>query len=254
MSENQEPAASDVAVILPAAGRGRRFGGDKLTVEIDGLSVFARSVAAFLFRKDVVAVVVPTDRQVELEAALPDSWWMGGELERLHWCGGGAHRADSVRSGLVALQTLDVACDLVAVHDAARPLVPADLIDRAFDAARRFGASVPGLSVTDTIKRTRGGFVEETLLREELVAVQTPQVARRDWMIDAFLAAGDRLAGATDDVQVLEWAGRPVAIVQGDARNLKVTRPEDLARAASLHSAATASTTPTSTGDADTAP
>src|SRR5690606_24706609 len=142
-------------------------------------------------------------------------------------CTGGAHRAESVRNGLAALA--EVAPTFVAVHDAARPAVSRWLIDRVFEAARREGASVPGLPVTDTVKEVREGLSVRTLRRADLVAVQTPQAMRRDWLAEAFARCPLSLEEVTDDVQLLELAGYPVRVVEGEPENLKMTRPEDLA-------------------------
>lgn len=227
-----DPAAASFAVILPAAGKGRRFGGDKLSLDLAGRSVLARSVALFLNRRDVTAVFVATNRRDVLDDAIPDEMWMTSKLQ---WCGGGEYRAATVARGLEAVASLETPPPYVAVHDAARPLTSPELIDRVFEAARKFGAAVPGMAVTDTTKRVRGGFIEETVPRAELIAVQTPQAGRRDWFEEAFAATdAERLASATDDAQLLEWAGRPVAVVQGEATNLKLTSPADAQRAAWL--------------------
>jgi 2-C-methyl-D-erythritol 4-phosphate cytidylyltransferase len=118
----------------------------------------------------------------------------------------------------------------VAVHDAARPLVSAELIDRTLAAARQHGAAVPAMAVHLTIKQATGPLpakVEKTIPRHALWAMQTPQVARRVELLDAFDRCPIPLNQVTDDVQLLELIGRDVWLVQGDERNLKVTTAVD---------------------------
>lgn len=210
--------AADFGIILPAAGRGARFGGDKLAASVAGATILEHTLGAFLRRQDVAAVA--------LVVADPSSALVQRD-PRLVVCAGGAHRSESVRKGLAALAEVGPA--FVAVHDAARPAVSQELIERVFEAARREGAAVPGLPVTDTVKEVRGGRAVRTLRRADLVAVQTPQAMRRDWLLDAFARCPIPPDEVTDDVQLLELAGFPVRVVEGEAGNLKVTRPEDLA-------------------------
>lgn len=219
-----------VGVIIPAAGASSRFGGNKLTVPLSGISSISRSIRIFLDRRDVAAVVVasdPTSRD-DLNRAL--------RLEervspRLHWCDGGGCRAESVLAGLKRLGEMDAAPSLVAIHDAARPAASQKLVERVFTAAREFGAAVPAIPVIDTIKRiNREGFADQTLPRSELVAVQTPQAMRLDWLADAFERCPIPLESVTDDVQLLELAGRRVRVVEGEATNLKLTVPADVER------------------------
>jgi 2-C-methyl-D-erythritol 4-phosphate cytidylyltransferase len=116
----------------------------------------------------------------------------------------------------------------VAIHDAARPLVSAELFRRVFAAARRTGAAVPSVPLSDTVVTVDAdGNVASTPDRETLRAVQTPQVARRDWLEHAFAEFCD----GTDEGSLLVRAGYPVATVDGDASNIKLTRPFDLALA-----------------------
>lgn len=221
---------SAFGVIIPAAGAATRFGSEKLSISIGGVSVIGRSVGAFLERTDVTAVVVAADPKHR--AALQEA--LGTEQRnapRLHWCDGGDLRAQSVLAGLEWLRSLDRPAPLVAVHDAARPAVSQELIERVFSAAREHGAAVPGIPVVDTIKRIDpDGFVERTLPRSELVAVQTPQAMRLDWLVDAYDRCPIPLSAVTDDVQLLELADRRVPVVDGEGSNLKLTLPSDVAR------------------------
>ncbi len=169
---------------------------------------------AFVHRADVVVLIV-VGRTVEVPGVKS--------------CAGGATRAESVRLGVDVAREMPNPPRFIAIHDAARPGVTQDLIDRVFAAALAHGAAVPGVPVTDTIKRVSGGTIAETLPRDELVAVQTPQAMRLEWYIDA-LARLPADASVTDDASVLEAAGYPVHVVAGNAANLKVTHPDDLDR------------------------
>jgi 2-C-methyl-D-erythritol 4-phosphate cytidylyltransferase len=217
------------AVILPAAGASARFGADrdKLLEILDGQSVIARSVNAFLQRRDVVQVIIPTRRPDMLAPELPRD-------PRLNFCLGGTCRADSVRSGLLRV---DEKVQWVAVHDAARPLVSQDLIDRAFSAAIEHGSAVPALPVSLTIKQASGELpakVVRTVPRQNLWAMQTPQVMRRADLQQAFSQCPIPLEQVTDDVQLIELIGKEVWLIRGEEQNLKLTMPLDLALASCI--------------------
>jgi 2-C-methyl-D-erythritol 4-phosphate cytidylyltransferase/2-C-methyl-D-erythritol 2,4-cyclodiphosphate synthase len=140
---------------------------------------------------------------------------------------GGATRQATVRN---ALAHLPDGVRLVAVHDAARPLVSPALLERLVATAVQHGTAVPALPVQDTLKRSDDGrTVQATVPREGLYRVQTPQIFRADWLINAHRrAAEESFEQATDDAQLLERAGYPVYLVEGDPRNLKLTTPDDL--------------------------
>lgn len=217
-----------LAVILPAAGRSIRFGGsrNKLFESLAGSPVLLHSARAFNNRSDVEWVVIPTHPDLWNDAppGLRDSL----EQSRARFCPGGASRAQSVRN---ALETVPESIEWVAVHDAARPLVSQGLIGRTFAAAREHGAAVPALPVHLTIKQAAGPLparVERTLPRRQLWAMQTPQIMRRSDLLDAFAACPIPLDEVTDDVQLLELAGREVWLIPGEERNLKITTPIDL--------------------------
>ncbi len=219
---------ADLAVILPAAGRSVRFGGgrDKLLEPLNGRAVIGHAVRAFLLREDVELVALPTNQRDRIELALADD--TGGLDPRVLFCDGGLSRAESVLS---ALRQIPSHFEWVAVHDAARPLVSRELIDRTFAAARQHGAAVPALPVTLTIKQAAGPLparVERTLPRQSLWAMQTPQIMRRADLLSAYETCPLPLAEITDDAQLLELAGREVWLAQGEDRNLKITTSTDL--------------------------
>ena len=216
------------AVILPAAGRSTRFGDPRQTkihAELDGRAVWLQAAEPFSARHDVRQVIVAVaadDREGFEDRYRPELVSL-----RITVVEGGAERYETVHR---ALDAVDPACEFVAVHDAARPCVSADLIDRVFAAAREFGAAIPGLPVSDTLKRVdpESHQVTETVPRAGLVAVQTPQAFRRDWLIAAY-ANRSKVDGVTDDAQLIEAIGHACHLVEGSPFNLKITRSEDLA-------------------------
>lgn len=213
----------DLAVILPAAGTSARFGADrdKLLEQLNGQSVIARSVQAFLSRRDVVQLIIPTRRPDLLAPELPRD-------ERLGFCLGGSCRAESVRSGL---RMVHEKVEWIAVHDAARPLVSQSLIDMTLASAIAQGAAVPAQPVNLTIKLASSplpALVQKTIPRQDLWAMQTPQIMRRSDLDAAFEQCSIPLTQITDDVQLLELTGKPVWLVPGDERNIKITTPLDL--------------------------
>jgi len=208
------------SAIVVAGGQGRRFGGHKQFMTLAGASVAARSVAACRSVADEVILVVPADAEPSDHGA--DRVVIGG-----------ATRSGSVRAGLVAV---DPQAEVVVVHDAARPLatdrlflsVVAELADEAVDGA------IPGLGVTDTITRVVAADgrrrAVETLDRDELVAVQTPQAFRRRALVAAHAGAPE----ATDDASLVGALGGAVVVVAGEVENLKLTSPGDLLLAARI--------------------
>ena len=210
--------------VLVAAGRGERLGGDrpKAFAGLCGRPLLAESLER-LERSDWIDSIV---------VVAPEGWEEPAILvaEELG-CGkvtstvtGGPSRAESVRIGV---HETDHDAAAVVVHDAARPLLPDDVVERLLTALRDgWDGAVPGLPVADTVKRVRGAEVVETLPRAELVAVQTPQ---------AFVAAALRpaleadVSGASDCASLVEARGGRVTVVPGDHRLLKVTTPADLA-------------------------
>jgi 2-C-methyl-D-erythritol 4-phosphate cytidylyltransferase len=216
-----------VGVLLLAAGSGKRFGSkipkQYLTVGQQSLILHTLDSLAKESRIDVVLPVIGED-DTWFEACIKDKSW---PFELLSPVVGGAERSISMQRGLKGLPER---IDMVAVHDAARALPSKALLKDVLDVAEAHGAAVPGLPVHDTIKRiNKDGKVLETPDRSSLVAVQTPQVARRDWFERALIAEKDRLHLHTDDASVLEAAGFEVFVSQGDVDNRKVTTPHDMA-------------------------
>lgn len=215
-----------VGVIIVAGGRGVRAGGavPKQFVDLGGRSVLQHSVAAF-DRHDAVTsivVVLPAESVASSAAAV------GETRVPCRIVAGGARRQDSVRAGLAALPDAEV----VLVHDAARPFVDRDVIDRVLDALKRTGAVVPAVAARDTIKRVAvaTSVVRETIPREEIWLAQTPQGFTRA-AIERAVALGASGIEGTDEAMLAERAGLPVEIVQGDERNVKITTADDVVAA-----------------------
>ncbi len=215
-----------IGVLLLAAGSGKRFGSaiPKQYLEVAGKPLILHTLES-LNQSTHIAVVQPVigDRDIWYNDAVAGYTW---NFKLLKPVVGGAERSMSMQRGLDALPD-DI--DMVAVHDAARALPSKVLLDDVFHVAEEHGAAVPGLAVHDTIKRINAdGKVVETPDRKSLMAVQTPQVARRDWFEQALIQEKDNLHLHTDDASVLEAAGFDVYISQGDVNNRKVTTKADM--------------------------
>lgn len=217
-----------VAVVVPAAGSGRRMGAaeNKALLPLAGMPVVARAVAVFQNHPAVERIVV-----VGREADLPALQRLFADSERwsrvLAPVAGGEARQDSVYAGLEALAAAGAPPDWVLVHDAARPLCSPALLQRVLDALREHEAVVPVVPVTDTLRRAGPGGGPAPG-REELLRVQTPQGFHWAVLRRAHTAAREQGLAGTDDAQLAEVAGYPPALVQGEEANLKVTTPHDL--------------------------
>jgi 2-C-methyl-D-erythritol 4-phosphate cytidylyltransferase len=208
--------------VIPAAGQARRFGkGDKTFTVLAGRPLLEWTLTALIDSGALSQIVIVVselnhapvvDLITGLRASIPISTVPGGAL-----------RMDSVAAGV---RSLGEDCELVLIHDAARPLVSIDLIRSSIDRASELGAVIPAVGVTDTIKRVQNDAVTETLDRSELVAVQTPQVFRREWLLASYTAF-EQQAEATDEAAILEHAGYPVHVIHGEQSNIKVTGPAD---------------------------
>ena len=220
---------SDVAVVIVAAGRGTRASGDlpKQFRQIGGETMLRRMLSMFVEHAEV-ALVQPVIHPEDVD--LYRSSAAGIDL-LLPQTFGGTTRQASVRAGLEALAPRKPG--IVLIHDAARPFASAALVSRAIAAAEQSGAAIPALAVTDTVKTVDAqGLVDKTLDRDTLRLVQTPQAFK----FETLLAAHKRAQAAgredfTDDAALAEWAGMKVSVFAGEAGNIKITNPEDFARA-----------------------
>jgi len=213
-----------VAAIVVAAGSSQRMGGvDKLWLDVEGRPLLSYTLDA-LTRIEAISqvVVVLSAYGLERSAALRDS----APWNRVAaYVPGGAARSDSVYAGLRALG----ACDVVLVHDGARPLVTPTLVRDGVAAALVHGAAIPAIPLTDTVKQVdAAGLVVATPDRAALRTVQTPQVFRLDVLRRAHEEAGPERSLCTDDAMLLERLGVPVATFRGDPLNVKISTPDDL--------------------------
>ncbi|OGO24451.1 MAG: 2-C-methyl-D-erythritol 4-phosphate cytidylyltransferase [Chloroflexi bacterium RBG_16_50_9] len=212
-----------VSTIIVAAGESRRMGGiDKVTALLGGQPLLLRATRPFqecpLIQQIVVVVSGENEDRCRL-LVTGEEWSKVTDV-----CLGGKRRQDSVAAGLKRLKD----CDWVVIHDGARPLITIDLIERGLEAARETGAAAAAVPVTDTIKVVDDKeIVHQTLLRESLRAVQTPQVFRFNIITEAHQAGSD----VTDDASLVEQLGYKVKLYPGSYDNIKVTTPEDLALA-----------------------
>lgn len=215
-----------VAALVLAAGRGERFGAPvpKAFLSLGGRPLVVRAIEALAARPEVerIVPVLPAADLARWNALVRD---FAGARKLADPVAGGAQRQDSMRAGLAALPA-DL--EWVAVHDAARPLLRAEQVGRVLDAAARTGAALLAVPVRDTLKRVDAGRITATLDRSETWAAQTPQVFRISLLRAALAKAdADGFIG-TDEAQLVERLGVPVAVAEGDVRNLKITWPEDL--------------------------
>jgi 2-C-methyl-D-erythritol 4-phosphate cytidylyltransferase/2-C-methyl-D-erythritol 2,4-cyclodiphosphate synthase len=214
-----------VAAIIAAGGQGTRFGGatPKQFMEIAGKSLLERSVEPFARSRRIHAIVVALP---EAMAAEPPEF-LARLAKPTTIVAGGADRSASVAN---AFAHVDDNVDVVVIHDAARPFVTDDLIDRTVDAASEHGAAIAALPAIDTVKqvdRADRRTIVATLPRDTIFLAQTPQAFRRDVLATAL--DGAALGTATDEAMLAERAGFRVHVVEGDPRNVKVTTPDDLA-------------------------
>ena len=209
-----------VTAIIAAGGRGERFGAGqpKQLLTLGGVSILQRSVEALLAHPRIHDMVVALP--AEIAAAPPE--YLRRDDKPVVVVEGGARRQDSVAR---AFARVPAGADIVVIHDAARPLVSAGLIERTVAAAATDGAAVAAVRATDTVKRGGiDGLVVETLPREHVYLAQTPQAFRVDVLRDALAIASD----ATDEATLAEMAGHCVRLVEGEPGNVKITTPADL--------------------------
>lgn len=213
------------AVILPAAGKSSRFYDKhykKPFIALGERAVWLHAVDKFLNRDDVKQVLViisPEDWEDFHMRFGANVAIMGIDVVE-----GGAERSDSVRNALARVRD---EIDFVAVHDAARPCIANEWIDAVFAAARETGAAILGIPVSGTLKRVAAdNTIQATVPRANVWEAQTPQVFRRDWLVEAYAKAGP--APATDDAELIQRLGHPVRVVRGSPINLKITTKDDL--------------------------
>lgn len=216
-----------VAAVVAAGGSSSRMGCDKLLAELDGQPVLVHTLFALeeCPAVDEMILVAREERIPELLALARDC----GLTKLRTIVKGGETRQQSVYNGVCAASP---EAEFLCVHDAARPLVTRAVIERAIAAAVRYGAATAAIPLKDTVKlASPSGMVTSTPPREAMMAVQTPQAFSRALYLRAYLAADREYS---DDCQLIEALGEPVALSEGDRCNLKLTTPEDLIVAEAL--------------------
>jgi 2-C-methyl-D-erythritol 4-phosphate cytidylyltransferase len=227
MKEGMGLADRRIAALIPAAGRGRRMGGEvaKPFLRIGGREILARTLEVFetCCVIDEVWVMVAREHCALCRQAVVEHY---GFHKVRGVIAGGITRQESVWRGL---QRLGEGIDLVVVHDGVRPFVSKALLRETLRQAARYGAAIAAVPVKDTLKRvSKRGEVEATVSREGLWRVQTPQAFQRQMLQAAFLHAWEQGIRATDESGLIEALGQQVKIVPGVESNIKVTTPDDL--------------------------
>lgn len=215
------------AVILPAAGKSSRFRNNKEKkpfTNLDGRAVWLRSAELFVSRDDVcqcLIVIAPEDQEMFRRKYGPNMAFMNIQISE-----GGKERFESVAK---ALAQVKAEAEFVAIHDAVRPCLTDELVNTVFAKAAQTGAALLAVPVSDTLKRVSAAHqVEATVPRDGLWQAQTPQVFRRDWLVEAYARRNEIAGKLTDDAQLVEALGHPVSIVEGSPMNLKITTRADL--------------------------
>ena len=217
------PQDGEVAVLIPAAGEGTRMGGHRKQFrQLGGKPLLVQTLLVFERHKEIdhILVAAPSEAVVPLEEELRAS----GVTKLVAVVAGGETRQNSVGA---ALRAVPDSVALVLVHDAVRPFVDAINISRVIDKIRAQGAAALAIPVADTLRRGIGGAFAETVPRDGLYRMQTPQGFRRDWFEAAHTAAVAQHIQATDDVDLVQRIGIQVVIVPGSTYNLKITTSDD---------------------------
>jgi 2-C-methyl-D-erythritol 4-phosphate cytidylyltransferase len=219
------------SLIVVAAGSGVRLGATvpKAFVEVGGVPVLALTLRTVGALSSIGEVVITTP--AGWERAAREQAAAAGLKIPVKIMAGGAERQDSVRT---ALSVTSAEAQIVVVHDAARPFATAEMFEACLERAAACGAAIVAIPLADTLKRVEQGTVRETIPRAGLWQAQTPQAFWRALLVRAHEEAVQQKLVATDDADLVERLGAPVAIVEGSPANLKITTPEDLELAEAL--------------------
>ena len=219
-----------VGAIIPAAGRGKRIGASvpKQFLEIQGKPLLHHTLTVFASCKliDYVVLVMP---RADVDK-MGEDWLNKYEIVR-EVVVGGEQRQDSVYNGF---NSLEEGTDIVVVHDGVRPFTTPQMITATVEAAQQHGAAITAIPVSDTVKQAADGFVKQTVSRDGLWRVQTPQAFQCGLLQQAFKKAKKDSYYGTDEGSLVEYLGERVKIVPGSELNIKITRKEDLVLGESL--------------------
>ena len=219
-----------VGAIIPTAGRGKRIGASvpKQFLEIQGRPLLHHTLTVFASCKliDYVILVIPRTDVDEMG----EDWLNKYEIVRAVVVGG-EQRQDSVYNGF---NSLEEGTDIVVVHDGVRPFTTPQMITATVEAAQQHGAAITAIPVSDTVKQAADGFVKQTVSRDGLWRVQTPQAFQYGLLQQAFKKAKKDSYYGTDEGSLVEYLGERVKVVPGSELNIKITRKEDLVLGESL--------------------
>ncbi len=215
-----------VSAVVAAGGSGTRMGAEKnkLFLNLCDIPVLAHTLLALEKSADIDEIVIPA-REEDIGEIL--SLVQEYKIKKVTAVvKGGSHRAASVKA---ALEKVSEMADFIAVHDGARPLISQNTIKNTIEAAKKHKAAACGVHPKCTLKRAdRNGFIAETIDRNEVYEIQTPQVFQKELLFSAYNCAEEILEKATDDCSLVERLGEKIFITEGAYRNIKVTTPEDI--------------------------
>ena len=220
------------SAIIPAAGSGKRFGEKKQFKEINGKPLIYYTLAPFFESTVIDDIVVPVQKNdIDEVASIIDSITMKKKVKVIE---GGKTRQDSIHN---ALGQINNRTRFVCVHDAARPFITKDLVEKVIRSLKDCDAAIVGSQSTDTLKKVSNGEISGTIDRDKIWCVQTPQVFLKEAIINAYDLAKKQSFQGTDDSSLLERAGYRVKIINDSSTNFKITTNEDWIIAESLLSA-----------------
>ena len=215
-----------VSAIIPAAGSGERFGEEKQFKLLSGRPLFFHTLKLFL-QSDYIDEIIVAVPSANVDSTHRDVLSMSAG-KPVKVVAGGTRRQDSVKNGI---DVSDSHSTLVCIHDAARPFVTEDLIQRSISACEFADGAVVGIPSKDTVKFTENGFIKETLDREKIWLAQTPQCFHKNKLIQALYYAETENLTGTDESALMEAMGFSIKLVEGNSNNFKITTKDDWIRA-----------------------
>ena len=215
-----------VSAIIPAAGSGERFGEEKQFKLLSGRPLFFHTLKLFL-QSDYIDEIIVAVPSANVDSTHRDVLSMSAG-KPVKVVAGGTRRQDSVKNGI---DVSDSHSTLVCIHDAARPFVTEDLIQRSISACEFADGAVVGIPSKDTVKISENGFVKETLDREKIWLAQTPQCFHKNKLLQALYYAETENLTGTDESALMEAMGFSIKLVDGDSNNFKITTKDDWIRA-----------------------
>lgn len=214
-----------VSCIVAAGGSGTRMGAgkNKLFLEIDGVAIIAHTLSALQKSKTVSEIIVSAREEDIITISEYGRIFGISKLKTI--VKGGKTRAESVLS---ASKEVSCECDLVMIHDGARPFVTESIIDETVKKAEEHGAAACGVKPKCTLKSIENGFITDTVDREKTVEIQTPQVFAKELFLRMYSLDSEILKTATDDCSLAEICGSEIFVTEGSYKNIKITTPEDM--------------------------